>query len=82
MKEKKLTQEQRVLKFLKFQRRYVPIFELMDWGLKNYITEIKNMLVLVRNMCIMASKTIQRMHLLAMNSNKVMMDYLFNHDAD
>ena len=43
-KEKKLTQEQRVLKFLKFQRRYVPIFELMAWGLKNYITEIKRIL--------------------------------------
>jgi len=44
MKEKKLTQEQRVLKFLKFQRRYVPIFDLMAWGLKNYITEIKRIL--------------------------------------
>lgn len=44
MKEKKLTQEQRVLKFLKFQRRYVPIFELMAWGLDNYITEIKRIL--------------------------------------
>lgn len=43
-KEKKLTQEQRVLKFLKFQRRYVPIFDLMAWGLKNYITEIKRIL--------------------------------------
>ena len=44
MKEKKLTQEQRVLKFLKYQRRYVPIFELMTWGLNNYITEIKRIL--------------------------------------
>ena len=44
MKEKKLTQEQRVLKFLKFQRRYVPIFDLMAWGLKNYIAEIKRIL--------------------------------------
>ena len=44
MKEKKLTQEQRVLKFLKHQRRWVPIFELMAWGLNNYITEIKRIL--------------------------------------
>lgn len=44
MKEKKLTQEQRVLKFLKYQRRYVPIFELMKWGLDNCITEIKRIL--------------------------------------
>ena len=43
MKEK-LTQEQRVLKFLKIKRRYITIFELMAWGLDNYITEIKRIL--------------------------------------
>jgi hypothetical protein len=44
MKEKKLTQEQRVLKFLKSKRRYITIIELMDWGLMHYITEIKRIL--------------------------------------
>jgi len=44
MKEKKLTQDQKVLNFLKSKNKYIPIFDIMEWGLNNYITEIKRIL--------------------------------------
>lgn len=43
-KEKILTQPERVLKFLKKKKRYVPIYEVIEWCNNNYIVDTKRIL--------------------------------------
>lgn len=42
--KRKLSQEQKVVQYLKKRKSYAPIYELIEWGLRNYITEIKRIL--------------------------------------
>ena len=42
--KKRLTQPERVLKYLKSKNRYVPIYEVIEWCNNNYIVDTKRIL--------------------------------------